>query len=235
MKQSVVPPQATVRVSAAASKMQRMRQLMQPRPRQEPMTAASSSAQAACSSSEAASQLPSDKPPAEREKEWRAGFDADFAAYMSEDAIDDSCDPLSWWRTTGQKFKFLLPLAQKYMTPLATSAIVEGCFSKAKRWCSDQRSCISDLRFDVLTTLGSVLATKTESELDELLTVGARSTYRCRLGEAAEPDAEFLTVEYEEEEGLPKDDDDAGEASEVEPDTPPQRPDGLSSRDVIDV
>lgn len=209
-----------------------MRNLFRARAAARAGTVAASSADAAASSSAAASTAPSRQPVLETAG-LREQFDAEFAAYMRSESVPDDSDPLQWWRSTGQQFKMLLPLARKYMTPLATSAIVEGCFSRAKRWCKDQRSCIGDYRFDVMTTLDSMLSDKTEDELDGLLRVGSTLVYNSRAcaGSVDDPDISIVEVDNGEE---PKQKETPPDADTDEPTAPAVASDGEDEVDDDD-
>ncbi len=114
-------------------------------------------------------------------------FDAEWQRYKAlAPPKADRC-PLDWWASAkpdeGQSFPALLGVARRYMTPLATSAPVEGTFSRARLWCRDQRSCIGEETFDKVVTLDTALTGMTEEELLALLDVGERHAYRQQVAD----------------------------------------------------
>lgn len=120
---------------------------------------------------------------------------AQFAAYMAATDASPDQDPLDWWRHNMPSFGMLIPLVRKYLAVLATSAIVEGSFSKAKRWCKDQRSSISGTKLDVMTVLDTALTSLTEEELDEFLPTGAVNKYGRAPKTACDPLAQLIVID----------------------------------------
>lgn len=84
---------------------------------------------------------------------------------------------LDWWRRHKNSYPLLARVARKYLTPLATSAIIERTFSKAKKWCKDQRSNISSKKMDMMVTLDTYLAQQSAADMRKLLKVGPYRKY----------------------------------------------------------
>lgn len=128
------------------------------------------------------------------EAAFTAQFKSAWQLFKASACIAATSSPLKWWHTIGRaNYSPLLQIARRYMTPLATSAIVEGSFSKAKRWCQDQRSSLSDVKFDVLVTLDTKLTDMTDEELESLLDVG----WKTRYGQRAPVVDECMAVEFD--------------------------------------
>lgn len=60
-----------------------------------------------------------------------------------------------WWRDE-TRFPHLKAVARRYLTPLASTSLVEGMFSPAKFWCRAERSLIGHKTLDVLATLDMI-------------------------------------------------------------------------------
>lgn len=64
----------------------------------------------------------------------------------------------AWWRETGLKsFKYIAPIARKYLTMLSTSADTERLFSRTKFFCRDEKGRISSQTLNLLVRLSSLL------------------------------------------------------------------------------
>ena len=80
--------------------------------------------------------------------------------YWAMDEADVDTNALMWWKVNGQssQLRFVAPIARKYMSALATSAVIERVFSRAKRWCRDEKGRMSAFNVEVCTNSGTVLS-----------------------------------------------------------------------------
>jgi len=64
----------------------------------------------------------------------------EYQVYLSLPTIDESEDPLEWWKDNEQKFKCLAKMARDYLAIPATSVPSEQVFSTGKNLITDKRN-----------------------------------------------------------------------------------------------
>ncbi|KAI2658595.1 E3 SUMO-protein ligase ZBED1 [Labeo rohita] len=83
----------------------------------------------------------------------REQADAELSRYLLEEALDNSADPLMWWRDNESRFPLISKLARKYMCICATSTASERMFSTAGNIVTPVRCCLKPEKVNMLVFL----------------------------------------------------------------------------------
>ncbi|KAL0147863.1 hypothetical protein M9458_056822, partial [Cirrhinus mrigala] len=83
----------------------------------------------------------------------REQADAELSRYLQEEALDNSADPLMWWRDNESRFPLISKLARKYMCICATSTASERMFSTAGNIVTPVRCCLKPEKVNMLVFL----------------------------------------------------------------------------------
>jgi hypothetical protein len=73
-------------------------------------------------------------------KRRRVGHSDEYKIYLSLPRIDESADPLEWWKNNQQQFPTLSQMARDYLAIPATSVPCEQVFSTGKNLITDKRN-----------------------------------------------------------------------------------------------
>lgn len=96
---------------------------------------------------------------------------AEFNRFWSEEPLNLDADPLLWWRQAklNRRYPLIMAAARKYLTPVASSAMVERTFSAAKFWCRNERGRIGMDTLDAVAAVQAMLASSSDEELMALV------------------------------------------------------------------